>query len=402
MIPRILNLLFLTSWCPFPPDNGARLRVFHLLEQLSGRHQIVLVTFSGRGGEPESPELERLCKAVHVVKSDPFATGRLRFRGLLSAVPRSNVQTFSPEVVAHIRQHAGSLDVLVLFGMTTAMYLGSVDRVPSIIYDVEPSVIYEQTGRETHPAYRLRRWLTWMKSRAYFRAIVQRAAAVTVVSDVEKDHFERIGCDPKRVAVVPNGAPTAHLGIDVARTPDTIVYPGSVTYSPNLDAVRYFAHEIWPRVRVARPDARFLVTGRVDGVDLSDFSRVPGVTFTGQVPDVRSLVASSRVCIVPLREGGGTRTKIIEAMALGTPVVSTSKGAEGLAVSSGRDILMADAPQAFADQVVRLLEDDRLVESISSRGRTLVAREYTWEAIAERFERVLLNARDSSPCASSS
>jgi glycosyltransferase involved in cell wall biosynthesis len=388
-----LNLLCLSPWCPYPPDNGARIRVFHLLEQLSTRHAITLVTFKGRGGDPEAAELRRLCRAVHVVEGDPFVAEPLGLHGLLSRVPRSYVQSFNGEVHRIVNQCARSVDAAVLFEMIAGVYVQSVGPLPVLVDGLELARLYDQFNGEPRQAARLRRKLTWLKAGAYARLLTARAGAVSVVSEAEKRHFERAGCDPARIAVIPNGARAADLAVSCAKQPGTVVLPGSVTYDLNLDAVRYFAGDIWPLVRRACPGARALVTGRLDGVDVRDLTHVPGLTLTGYVDDVKSVVASSRACVVPLRGGGGTRTKILEAMALGTPVVATSKGAEGLAVSPGRDILIGDSADAFAAHIVALLADDEAAARIACQARSLVAREYTWEAIAPRFEQLLLDLR---------
>src|SRR5262249_51624534 len=138
--------------------------------------------------------------------------------------------------------------------------------------------------------------------------------------------------------------------------PGRMIYSGSVTYFANLDAVRYFAQDIFPLIRRARP-ASFVITGSTGDIDVSDLLLDGTVTFTGRVPDAAHLVAHSSVVVVPLRIGGGTRLKILEAMAVGTPVVTTRKGAEGLDVEHGENILIADSPDAFAKAVLRVLDD---------------------------------------------
>jgi glycosyltransferase involved in cell wall biosynthesis len=165
-----------------------------------------------------------------------------------------------------------------------------------------------------------------------------------------------------------------------------------VTYSANLDAIRYFARDIFPLIRQARP-ATFVITGSTGDIDVSELVADGTITFTGRVPDAAHLVAHSSVAVVPLRIGGGTRLKILEAMAVGTPVVATSKGAEGLDVEPGKNILIADSPEAFSKAVLRVLDDFVLRAALAANGRRLVERLYTWDRIGSLLEDVIDDAR---------
>jgi len=190
--------------------------------------------------------------------------------------------------------------------------------------------------------------------------------------------------------VVPNGVDIeSYTGDFGSPVPDTLTFTGVLTYFANFDAIGFFLEEIWPRVRASRPGAKLWITGRTEGVPLERLSLDEGVNFTGYLDDIRPHVARSQVCIVPLRVGGGTRLKILEAMALGTPVVSTSKGAEGLDVTAGQDILIADEPQAFANAVLRLLDDADLRARLSENGRRLVSERYDWREIGTRLNAFL-------------
>jgi glycosyltransferase involved in cell wall biosynthesis len=153
--------------------------------------------------------------------------------------------------------------------------------------------------------------------------------------------------------------------------------------------MEFFLRDVFPLIKAQRPNVRMSITGGYDGVPVSRLPMGDGVELTGYLPDIRPAVAQSWVSVVPLRMGGGTRLKILEAMALGTPVVSTAKGAEGLEVTHEEDILIADAPDDFAQAVLRLLRDEDLRASLSAAGRRLVAERYSWETCARRLEQLL-------------
>ena len=201
-----------------------------------------------------------------------------------------------------------------------------------------------------------------------------------------------MGCASTRIEVVPNGVDAAACAAvrtasisHATPTADTVIYPGALTYSANLDAVTWFARKVWPRLLRSRPQARFLVTGSTAGVDIAALTAVPGLSFTGYLPDVRPTLASAQVCVIPLHQGGGSRLKVLEAMALGVPVLSTTKGVEGLDLEPGRHCLVADDPETFAAQLERLLDDPALGRRLAAAALAEVVPRYDWPPIAGRF-----------------
>jgi glycosyltransferase involved in cell wall biosynthesis len=212
----------------------------------------------------------------------------------------------------------------------------------------------------------------------------------TVASQQERQLIRDIVPGYRSLAVIPNGIDLQRYVGDFGPVEsDTLIFPGAVTYKANFDAMRFFLQKVFPRIRTARPGAVLRITGRTDGVDLKRLPLGDGVILTGYLDDVRPAVAQSWGCVVPLRLGGGTRLKILEAMALGTPVVSTSKGAEGLEVTPGKDILIADEPAELADTILRLLNDRVLRTKLAIEGQQLVTQKYGWDRIARRLDRFL-------------
>src|SRR4029078_2442609 len=234
--------------------------------------------------------------------------------------------------------------------------------------------------------------LTWWKFGRFLRHLVESFDRTTVVSDRERQHLADIHCEFSAIRLVPNGVDRKSLKQKNELRPGRLIYPGSVTYSANLEAVRFFAGEILPLIKRARP-ATFLVTGSTGSVDVADLSADGSVPFKGRVADIAHLIARCSVCVVPLRTGGGTRLKILEAMALGTPVVTTTKGAEGLSVVHGENILIADSPDAFAREVLRVMDDFVLRARLAANGRRLVELLYTWDRIGAVLENVIKEAQ---------
>jgi glycosyltransferase involved in cell wall biosynthesis len=387
-----MNLLVVSTWLPYPPDNGSRLRAYQLLRHLARRHTLTLLAFGEPGAPADLDTLRSLCAHLEVVPPTRLSGGRLRTRGLLSPVPRYFLQTESRQMRSLVAAHVDRHDAAIALQVHAARYLSGCPGVPRVFEEVEVGTYRDAPPAGTSPLGRARRRLTWWKYRRFVRGLVDEFDKSTVVSEVERGHLLTIGCDPDRVAVVPNGADAAEVLPPRTPVAGRLIYPGPVTYPANLDAVRYFVREVFPLVRRARPDATFVVTGSTGGVDLGDLAARDGVSFTGRLPQVESMLSESAACVVPLRVGGGTRLKVLQAMALGTPVVSTRKGIEGLEVEPGREALVADDGPAFAAGVLRVLNEPALANALSTAGHRLVRSRYGWDAIGDALERVVQRA----------
>jgi glycosyltransferase involved in cell wall biosynthesis len=237
-----------------------------------------------------------------------------------------------------------------------------------------------------HPLQRLNHWISWQKTRRYEAALFRKFSQIVMVSEEDRRACEQLPGQQTPIAVIRNGVDCAHncLGLADVR-PNTLIYNGALTYRANYDAMQYFLAEIYPRIRQALPEVALSITGSTQGLDLSSLHLDGSVHLTGYVEDVRLPVAGSAVCVVPLRQGGGTRLKILEAMALGTPVVATSKGAEGLDVVDGEHLLVADDPAAFSEATLRLLRDAALRARLAHNARALVEAKYDWAHIGAQF-----------------
>lgn len=380
-----MQVTFVSFWYPYPADNGAKMRALAIIRALAREHCVDLIVLGAEGRATHDPEpLRSLCRSITTITVPLFSPhGASGWRSLFSAVPRSFVMTYNPTVTVLLERRiaAGECDV-VICGELAAYYGLTVARsAPVFLDEVEPSRYADAVRTALSIRSRLRASLTDWKYRGFVRTLDADCAGFFVVSEREATLLRAITAHASRIAVVPNGVTLTERRDEPARDTHRLVYSGSPSYAPNRDAVAYFAADILPRIRARIPDARLAVTGKTDGAALDGIVTAPGVTFTGWLPDIRAYVAASRVCVVPLRAGSGTRLKILEAMALGTPVVATTKGAEGLDLKSGVDLLIADDPEAFADATVRLLTDDALHTRIASCARAAVTARYDWEAI---------------------
>ncbi|HWQ12426.1 MAG TPA: glycosyltransferase family 4 protein [Roseiflexaceae bacterium] len=397
-------MLFLSRWFPYPPDNGSRIRIYNLLRGLAAQHEVTLLSFAdGTVDEAHMAAVRQMCVHVETAPYRPFVPSRPRaLVALLSPLPRSVRDTESAEmrrlVAAAIRQQA--FDVVIASQIDMASYARGLPVPVKILEELELTYRYEQVANEPNLVRRARRALTWWKLVAYVRRLLADFHGVTAVSLRERDTIARLAPPGYPLAVVPNGVDVALYRADFGPpVPDALIYNGALTYGPNFDAVDFFAREILPLIRAERPAVRLLVTGAYTGVRVDRLPRGAGLELAGYLPDIRPAVARSWACVVPLRQGGGSRLKILEALAAGTPVISTSKGAEGLDLVAERDFLLADTPADFAAATLRVLRDPVLREMLSRNGRRVVAARYDWQPIVQRLnafiERMVTRAGDS-------
>jgi glycosyltransferase involved in cell wall biosynthesis len=249
---------------------------------------------------------------------------------------------------------------------------------------VELGLYLQQLSSSKSWVWRLRFGLTWLKLQNYFNHLLDSFAMCTVVSDQERrillEHFPQYS---HKFAVFANGVNVEEYeGGSKVPGKYQVVFTGSFRYLPNYQAMQWFLQDVYPLVLQYMPDVQLIITGDTAGLPLP---QVKNVTVAGYVNDIRSLIASCAISIAPLWSGGGTRLKILEAMALGTAVVATSKGAEGLMVQHGENILIADAPGDFAKHIVQLLQDDELRNRLTIGGRQLVKHRYNWPSMMPDF-----------------
>lgn len=385
-----MRILALSSWWPEPADNGARMRVANLLRALARQHEVHLLALAQ---EPvmatQRARLTEICASVAAVQQQRWTPSRSALlASLWRREPQSVRATYQAAFATLTQQRAAAIrpDLIIAFHLAAAPYALLIPDTPRLFEEVEATVLWEHFQRERDPRRRARAYLTWSKHRAFLRELLARFDACTVASALEQRLVESFAGSATTIAVVPNGATIS--GRDQPHDspdPDTLIYPGALSYDANYDAVAYFAREILPLLRALRPAARLRVTGRTEPAQRAALD-APGIEWTGYVDDIRSLIARSWAEVVPLRMGGGTRLKVLEALAIGTPVVSTRKGVEGLLVEPGRHALIADAPHDFARATAQLLSQPQLRAELARNGRELVREHYDWRAIGARFE----------------
>lgn len=397
-----MKLLVVSFWCPYPADNGSRLRAYHLLRELSRRgHEIRLLALAQEDSDLAAARagLSPLClRGVELFASRFFRPGTAKaLLGFFSPRPRHLLDTHQEEAARSIAREcrSGDHDLALALELGVAHYLPPGAGTPLVLDQLEVSRFVKDAHEARSPQARLRRGLTLAKLRLHLRTLARQYALWTAVSEAEAREIRTlVGPTAPPIRVLPNGVDLDGNSHDPAAPydPEGLVYNGALGFSANEDAVRWFAEAILPIIHRERPGARLRVTGRSDRLPADDPLRhQAGIELTGYLDDVRPAVRGAAVCVAPLRQGGGTRLKILEAMALGTPVVATTRGAEGIAAEDGRTILIADTAAEFAAAALRLMGDAALRAQIGAAARRLVESQYGWGAIGAGLEASLMS-----------
>ncbi|MCB9450118.1 MAG: glycosyltransferase [Anaerolineaceae bacterium] len=390
-----MRVLWLSHWFPFPPDNGAKLRIYHLMQGLARRHEIGIIGFADPlPAEAHIQTLESVCKVISVHPGPFFhKQGIAELPGYFAPMPRHLFNSYTPAVAQAIQEcvDSGWPELIIAHeaGPVGGMshYALPYPQLSRVMEDLELAAYQEARNSAQGMKSRLGWGLRWWKTAQYVRRLLAEFDACVVPSQEEQACITGVAPGHKAaLPIIPNGADLAGLEGDYGEPEaDTLIFSGALSFNFNFEAMVYFLGEVWPLIRQQRPNVMLRITGKTDAETQGRLPAHPGVIFTGYVDDIRPVIARSMVSVAPLLQGGGTRLKILEAMALGVPVVATSKGAEGLAAQSGRDILIADTPQAYADTVLRLLQDTTLRETLRQNALELVRTQYDWRAISERF-----------------
>lgn len=389
-----LRLLQIAPRLPWPLDTGAKLRNFHLGRVLSETAGVTLLAFENGLAHAIGEIYENV---VSVPRAGHNSFSKL-LRGALGRAPLPLLNYTSSAMARELRKllNPQTFDLVQFESIHLTGYLPLVlDAAPAPLaildwHNIESDLLAQYSQREPNPLKRsyARRTAKLM------REAEERAArgfdAHIVVSEADASRLRAMNPDA-RIFVVENGVDVAQFGDDEypenedSRT--RIVFVASMDYHANIDAAVWFAREVWPRVRERLPKMVFTIVGRDPTAAIRELASIPGIEVTGTVEDVRPFYREAFAAVAPLRVGGGSRLKILEAMAAGVPVVATTLGAEGLNAQHGENILLADSPEAMSDAIVSLAENSERRTKLIVSGRDLVRGRYDWSQLgAKLFE----------------
>ena len=402
-----MRLLFLAPQLPYPPHKGTAIRNFNLIVGMSQRHEIDLLTFADAGSvrRISGSPLGKACRRIAWADAPSRSMIGRAFTTLFSPRPDMALRLWSPRLAnrlsALLRER--EYDVIQIEAIEMARY-GLLARrlAPRALLVLDDHNAEWLLQRRTAEAERqLKGWSvgaiysliqTW-KLRQFERQVCRSVDRVVAVSQADAAALRAL--DPNlRVAVVTNGVDTAYYRPGVVAPTvfgaPTLVFSGTMDFRPNVDAVLWFAERVLPKVRAAIPPATLAIVGQRPHVRLDVLRGRDDIRITGAVDDVRPYLAGASVVVVPLRMGGGTRLKVLEAMAMGAPIVSTALGVDGFDVAHDREVIVADDPDRFAAEVVKTIEDADRRRRLGVAGRRYVEAKYDWNTIVPKMEEVYL------------
>jgi glycosyltransferase involved in cell wall biosynthesis len=393
-----MKLLFLSPFLPSPPRSGAPRRIHGLLTELARRHEVSMLAFTAPGDDTEEALEATRQYCAEVVTVENARLDRALDRKRKRAIQIRSL--FSPQSYERLIHHdpafqraldrltaRGEYDVITTEFAQMACY--SLPRTARLVLDehnIEYDILRRTAAAERSPVRKLYNRVNYLKLRREEQAAWQRFDGITLTSQRDERMLRR-DAPHARTAVIPNGVDTDYFGSSAQPTePGAILFFGAINYYPNTDGLLFFLDEVFPGVKREHPNARLYIVGQLPPPSITERAG-KDVIVTGLVEDLRPYLERATVVIAPLRIGGGTRLKIVEAMAGGKPVVSTRIGAEGLEVSDGGDILLADRAEDFARAVGRVLGDVALARRLGEAARHSAVSRYTWRAAAGRLER---------------
>jgi sugar transferase (PEP-CTERM/EpsH1 system associated) len=393
-----MRMLFLSQLFPYPPICGGTIKSYNLLKHLAERHKVSFVSFVRK--QPSQQEIDAvasICKEVRTIPIKRSAAANLRFAveslatGQSFIVARDRIRAMQRLVDDMLRSR--QFDLVYVDHLQMAQYTAGWDRCPKVLdeHNVEWKIIQRIAENHKFSPKGLYAEIEWRNLRRWELNMCGKFDLVFTVTENDRETLTSANENLSNVLSLP-------IGVDVASVPKIELNPeakdilsiGTMSWPPNIDAIEYFASDIYPLVKVGNPAARLVVAGSSPPESIRKLSRLDSsIEVTGFVEDLASVASKAAVFIVPLRSGSGLRVKILNAMAMGLPVVSTSVGCEGIGAENNRHLLIADNPREFADSVLRLISDFGLRRRLGEAGKRFVSENYSWEAIYDRMDQAL-------------
>jgi glycosyltransferase involved in cell wall biosynthesis len=396
-----MKILFIHKQILFPHDTGGKIRALNVLRHLARWHDVTYLCNLRPGEEGHVPEMATLGLRIETVMAQQSRPGSWRFYkdlalNLLSPYPFTIVRNYDPRLAAraHALVESRHYDLVICDCPQMALHAMDLKGPVKILFqhNVEAQIFQRHAALSGGRLRSHYMGLQWKKMRRFEAECGKRFDAVIAVSEQDRQTFQR-DYAWGHVSAIDTAVDVDYFRLrGNAEQPDRVVFVGSMDWLPNQDGVQYFLRHVWPHIRRARPSATFQVVGRNPPLDVQRLGGVDGVEIVGTVPDVRPYLAEAAVVVVPLLVGGGTRLKIFEAMAMGKAVVSSSIGAEGLPVTAGEHLVLADSSSDFAEAVTRLLDEPRCRLELGKAAHSLVTRRYGSETVARQFEQICQHA----------
>lgn len=391
-----MNILFLSTKSPLPTNDGHSQRTYNLLLQASKKHKVYFLTyFLGKEEEERFSEIQQICSYAKGFTL-PIQHSKMRLLiglliNLFSVQPFVSQKYQTREMITAIKNILSErkIDVIHIDMLPLMSYYPEVKSYPIVLVDhnVESLLLKRQVVYTRNPFSKLFLWLQYLKLFNFEKKQVPRANCCVAVSGKDRDELRKMS-PSARVEVVSNGVDVDYFAPgDIKEEKNTIIFVGGLNWFPNMDGMTYFCEKIYPCI--ARQIGSFETI--IIGKQQNGFKYSSLVKQVGYVDDIRPYIKKAKVYIVPLRVGGGTRLKILDALAMGKSIVSTSIGCEGLAVEHNKNIMIEDDPEMFASAVVELMKNEQKRINLGINARQLVKAQYDWKLLGEMMDKIYKN-----------
>jgi len=391
-----MQILLLTQIVPYPPDSGPKVKTFHVLRYLAERgHRVTLASFVRQGESGPLEALRPLCVEIHAVpiRRSPIENARAYARSLLSSQPFLVTRDASRQMSGLVQRLTRERPLIVHADQLTMGQFALESNSAPRLLDAHNAVWKIAARAQAFAPFFMRPILARETEllRKYEGQLCRQMNAVLTTSQNDANALGDVGADPKKIAVIPIAIDCTKFQM-ISRPTGAlnILILGTLFYPPNADGVRWFIREIFPLIQKKLDGVHLTIVGARPPREIGDFARrnPQSVTVTGYVPDLKPYLDQAAVMVVPVRVGSGMRVRLLEAFARGIPVVTTSIGVEGIEANHEEDLLIADQEPGFAQQTIRLLQDEGLRDRLTANARRLVEQKYDWRRVLPKLEAV--------------
>lgn len=388
-----MRILYLAQRVPYPPNRGDKIITYHHVRHLARNHQVTVACLAADREELRNAErLAALVPKVYVARRSSLRGALGALAGSLGGNPLTVGYFGEGRLHRQVKQllQGSTFDLAMVFSSGMAQFVEQATDLPRIIHFADlDSLKWKQYVAAVRPP---RRWVYATEARRlleYERCIAYTFDHSLVCTRSEAEDFRRL-IPGASVSSLPNGVDLEYffpLGTNGKKC--SLVFTGVMDYLPNVAGVKWFCSEVFPLIRRHVPEVTLTISGARPTAEVRDLGKMPGVTVTGQVPDVRPYMARASVAVVPLQISRGIQNKVLESMAMGLPVVATPAAFQGLEAEPGTDLLVAEHPEDFAQCVVGLLRDEKLREAMGQRARSCMEQKYQWSTSLKKLDTII-------------
>lgn len=386
-----MKILFISQRLPFPPIRGDKIKSFNLLRGLSKQHDVSVVSFIRTTKEMTDVEaLKQYCTSIDVCMLSEWKSKLNACLGVFSTKPLTLSWYYSKQLwnIVQKKIRDEKFDLLFVVCSSMAQYVIDNDNIPKVIdlMDVDSEKWIQYAKRTCFP-YSWVYSLEAKRLRKYEQDINRIFDNCTIVTQEEKKILSSFSPYPDKIIVISNGVDEEYFKpLKEEYIPNTIVFTGAMDYFPNIDAMIFFCKEILPLVKEKMPNVVLYIVGSSPTKEVQRLANNKNIIVTGYVDDTRPYIGKAAVCVVPLRVAQGLQNKILEAMIMGTPVVTTSFGFKGIeGAEDGKDMVVADDKNRFAEKVVEILQNRTLRDHLSQNGKQLIEQRYNWKGVTDKL-----------------